>query len=76
MTRLIARQGLLHNNIVLLGNALVDMYAKCGAVSKVRQVLDALPSRNVVFASALIPGYIAQEGHADSCFEEACSNMC
>ena len=40
----IARQGLLQNNIVL-GNALVDKYAKCGTASKARQVLDGLPCR-------------------------------
>ena len=39
----IARQGLLQNNIVL-GSALVDMYAKCGAVLKAQQVLEGLPS--------------------------------
>ena len=32
----------------MLGNALVDMYAKCGAVSKARQVLNGMPSRDVV----------------------------
>ena len=62
MTRLQGRGWCLQNDIVL-GNALVDMYAKCGAVSKVRQVLDGLPSWNVDSWSALTVGY-AQEGHA------------
>ena len=57
----IARQGLLQN--IVLGGALVDMYAKCGAISKARQMLDGLPLRNVVSWNALIAGY-AQEGHA------------
>ena len=52
----IARQGLLQNDIVL-GSALVDMYAKCGAVSKARRVLDRLPSRDVVSWNALMAGY-------------------
>ena len=52
----IARLGLLQNDSVL-GNALVYMYAKCGVVSKARQVLDGLPSQNVVSWSALIAGY-------------------
>ena len=46
------RQGLLENNIVLR-YALADMYAKCGAVSKVRQVLDRLTSYDVLSWSAL-----------------------
>ncbi|KAI5065527.1 hypothetical protein GOP47_0020222 [Adiantum capillus-veneris] len=57
----IARQGLLANNIVL-GNALVDMYAKCGAFNEAQQVLDELPVQNVVSWTALITGY-AQHGH-------------
>ena len=67
----IARQGLLQKHIVL-GNALEDMYDKCGTVSKARQVLDGLPSQNVVSWNELIAGY-AQEGHAQQaldCFEE------
>ena len=55
-----ARQGLLQNDIVLCG-ALVDMYAKCGAISKARKVLDGLPSRNVVSWTARY----AREGHAE-----------
>ncbi|KAI5083686.1 hypothetical protein GOP47_0003429, partial [Adiantum capillus-veneris] len=67
----IARQGFLHNSMVL-GGALVDMYAKCGAVSEAQQVLEELPSRNVVSWNALIAGY-AQEGdtmQALTCLEE------
>ena len=67
----IARQGLLQNNSVL-GSALVDKYAKCGVVSNAQQVLNRLPSRDVVSWSALIAAD-AQEGHAKQaldCFEE------
>ena len=39
----ILRQGLLQNDIVL-GGALVNMYAECGVVSKPHQVLEGLPS--------------------------------
>ena len=56
----------------MLGNALVDMYAKCGTISKARQVLDELPSQNVVSWNELIAKY-AQEGHAQQaldCSEE------
>ncbi|KAI5059784.1 hypothetical protein GOP47_0026103 [Adiantum capillus-veneris] len=67
----IFRQGLLEHHI-LLGSALVDMYAKCGALSQARSVLEKLPSRNVVSWSALITGY-AQKGQgkrALECFEK------
>ncbi|KAI5065733.1 hypothetical protein GOP47_0020428 [Adiantum capillus-veneris] len=62
----ISRQGLIENNSAL-GNALVDMYAKCGAIAEARQVLEELPSRDVVSWSALIAGY-AQEGQAEQAF--------
>ncbi|KAI5076873.1 hypothetical protein GOP47_0008938 [Adiantum capillus-veneris] len=67
----IARQGLLQNNVVL-GNVLVDMYAKCSDLSEAQRVFDELPSRDVVSWNTLIAGY-AQEGAAQralNCFEE------
>ncbi|KAI5062732.1 hypothetical protein GOP47_0023271 [Adiantum capillus-veneris] len=67
----INRQGLLGKDLVL-GNALVDMYAKCGALAKAQQILDELPVEDVVSWSALITAY-AQEGqysNALSCFEQ------
>ncbi|KAI5075778.1 hypothetical protein GOP47_0009854, partial [Adiantum capillus-veneris] len=67
----IAKQGMLHDNIVL-GGALVDMYAKCGALSLACQVVEELPSRNVVVWSALISGYV-QKGEGEqalSCLEK------
>ncbi|KAI5071803.1 hypothetical protein GOP47_0014054 [Adiantum capillus-veneris] len=56
----ISNQGLLGSNIVL-DNALVDMYAKCGALAQAQQVFDELPSRDVVSWSALIAGYVEQD---------------
>ena len=35
----------------------MDMYAKCGDVSKARQVLDRIPLQNVVSWNALIAGW-------------------
>ncbi|MCO5577721.1 hypothetical protein L7F22_031553 [Adiantum nelumboides] len=67
----IAKEGLLKNNVVL-GTALVDMYAKCGALAKAQEVLEDLPSRSVVSWSALIAGY-AQHGQGEqalSCFDQ------
>ena len=57
------RQGLLENNVVL-STALVDMYAKCGALSKSQQVLEELPIQNVHSWSVLIVEYVQQgKGH-------------
>eukprot|EP01018_Ginkgo_biloba_P010467 Gb_28795 [translate_table: standard] len=46
---------------VVLGSALVDMYAKCGSIEDARQVFNEMSHRNVVSFSALIAGY-AQNG--------------
>jgi pentatricopeptide repeat protein len=45
----------------VLGTALVDMYAKCGALTKAQQVLEELCVTNVVSWNALISGF-AQQG--------------
>jgi pentatricopeptide repeat protein len=65
----ITKQGLLAKSVVL-GTALVDMYAKCGAVSKAREVFDKLLTRNTVSWNVLIAGY-AQNGSSEealACF--------
>jgi pentatricopeptide repeat protein len=67
----IVNRGLLSENVVL-GNALVDMYVKCGMLEKAHQVLQELPVRNVVSWSTLIAGH-AREGQpheAFDCFEQ------
>ncbi|KAI5079221.1 hypothetical protein GOP47_0006892 [Adiantum capillus-veneris] len=46
----------------LLGNALVDFYAKCGLLLDAQFMFDNLSARNVVTWTALIAGY-AQSGH-------------
>ena len=56
----IISRGMLGSDVVL-GNALVDMYGKCGYLIKAQQVLEELPVRNVVSWSTLIAGY-AREG--------------
>ncbi|KAH7440364.1 hypothetical protein KP509_04G103900 [Ceratopteris richardii] len=65
----IKKKGFVKKNL-MLGNALIDMYAKCGALTKAKQVLEELPARDVVSWSTLIGGY-AQHGqseHALECF--------
>eukprot|EP01018_Ginkgo_biloba_P029187 Gb_18176 [translate_table: standard] len=47
-----------------VGNALVDMYAKCGSIVDARQVFDQMPQRDLVSWNAMISGY-AQNGHGD-----------
>jgi pentatricopeptide repeat protein len=64
-------RGLLHKD-VLLGTALVDMYAKCGFLTRAREVLEELLGRDVVSWNALISGY-AEHGHCHEalvCFNQ------
>ena len=65
------RQGLLEHHI-MLGGALVDMYAKCGDLCQERSVLEKVSFRDVVCWNTLIAGY-AQSGQgqqARDCFEQ------
>ena len=66
----IKKRGMLKNEVVL-GTALIDMYAKCGFVEKARDILRELPSRNEISFNILMAGYI-QQGQCDealSCFK-------
>jgi pentatricopeptide repeat protein len=56
----------------MLGNAVLDMYAKCGMMSKARQVFEELCTRDVVSWNALVTGY-SHQGLAEEalqCFEQ------
>ena len=57
---------------IALGNALIDMYVKCGALSKAEEVLKELPIRSVISWNSLIAGYAQQgQGHeALNCLEK------
>nr|CAD1827537.1 unnamed protein product [Ananas comosus var. bracteatus] len=48
---------------VVVGSALVDMYAKCGLIDNARQVFDEMPERNVYTYSSMIAG-LASHGRA------------
>ncbi|KAI5069856.1 hypothetical protein GOP47_0016157 [Adiantum capillus-veneris] len=50
------------------GSALVDMYAKCGFLSKAQEVFDRLPVRDIFSWNALIGGY-AEHEHGEEAFE-------
>ncbi|KAJ7523112.1 hypothetical protein O6H91_18G038200 [Diphasiastrum complanatum] len=52
-----------HSEQVVIGNALVNMYGKCGSVQDAKDVFDRMPARNVVSWSAMIAAS-AQNGHA------------
>lgn len=57
---------------VVLGTALVDMYAKCGNITKALQVFHEIPGRNALTYTAIISG-LALHGDARdalSCFHE------
>ncbi|CAL2281268.1 unnamed protein product [Prunus armeniaca] len=54
---------------VILGTALVDMYAKCGSIEKAKWVFDNMgPSKDVMAWSSMISG-LAMHGLATECLE-------
>ena len=52
----VRKEGLLQRDL-MLGNTLVDMYAKFGLVEKAQETFDKLPIRDLVSWNALIAGY-------------------
>ncbi|KAB5574403.1 hypothetical protein DKX38_001597 [Salix brachista] len=48
---------------VILANALIDMYAKCGVIHEAAQVFNEMPERNLVSWNSMITAY-ASHGHA------------
>ncbi|KAB2627448.1 pentatricopeptide repeat-containing protein [Pyrus ussuriensis x Pyrus communis] len=46
-----------YRNDLVLGNALVDMYAKCKSVKEARWIFDGMPVRNVVSETSMVSGY-------------------
>eukprot|EP00250_Pteridium_aquilinum_P018318 c24033_g2_i1 orf=1-672(-) len=66
----IVKRDLLKRN-TFLGNALVNFYAKCSALSKALEVFDQLVVRDVVSWNSLIAGYVQHENDEEAldCFE-------
>ncbi|KAI5070742.1 hypothetical protein GOP47_0015085 [Adiantum capillus-veneris] len=66
----IVKQHLLEKNVVV-ANAVIDMFCKCGLVRRAQEVFDKLRVRDVVSWNALIVGYSQQgyEEKAMACFE-------
>uniref|UniRef100_A0A7N0V578 DYW domain-containing protein n=1 Tax=Kalanchoe fedtschenkoi TaxID=63787 RepID=A0A7N0V578_KALFE len=57
---------------LFVGNALADMYAKCGCIVEARRVFDKMLDKDVISWSIIICG-LAMNGHADEafgCFQE------
>ncbi|XP_061372166.1 pentatricopeptide repeat-containing protein At5g06540 [Gastrolobium bilobum] len=70
-----AHEYVMRNNLTLnliLGTAVVDMYARCGNVEKAIQVFEQLPEKDALCWTALIAG-LAMHGYAEKaleCFSE------
>ena len=62
----VCRQKLLSKNI-RVGNALVDMYAKCGLLSEAQKVFNKIPDRNIITWTSLIAGYAQIRETSDVC---------
>ena len=67
----IARTMFLQTNIYI-GSSLVDMYLKCGSVSKAQEVFDRLLIHDVISWTMLITGYseYGDESKALHCFQQ------
>ncbi|KAK9156768.1 hypothetical protein Scep_003342 [Stephania cephalantha] len=51
-----------------LANALISMYARCGNLSRAREIFDEMPAKNVVSWTAIIVGY-GMHGHGETAVE-------
>nr|CAD1825048.1 unnamed protein product [Ananas comosus var. bracteatus] len=58
-------------NAVLVGNSLVDMYAKCGRLEDARKVFEKMPAKDVFSWNSMIGGY-TQAGYCGKAFELFC----
>ncbi|KAH9310400.1 hypothetical protein KI387_025435, partial [Taxus chinensis] len=46
---------------VVVGSALVDMYAKCGSITKARKLFDNMSQRDAITWNAMIAGYVQND---------------
>eukprot|EP01018_Ginkgo_biloba_P018551 Gb_27291 [translate_table: standard] len=53
---------------IVVSNALVDMYAKCGNLERARQLFDGMSQRDVISWNAMIAGY-AQNGQVEEALQ-------
>ncbi|KAJ7968558.1 Pentatricopeptide repeat-containing protein [Quillaja saponaria] len=57
----------IHVNVIL-GTSLINMFSRCGNVSKAREVFDSMNERNVIVWTAMISGY-GMHGHGSQAME-------
>ncbi|KAH7294183.1 hypothetical protein KP509_28G059600 [Ceratopteris richardii] len=57
----VVRNKYLQNSATVIGNALVDMYAKCNDLVKAQYIFDDLTVRNTITWNTLITGYCQHE---------------
>ncbi|XP_019059331.1 PREDICTED: pentatricopeptide repeat-containing protein At1g08070, chloroplastic-like [Tarenaya hassleriana] len=50
-------RGMIFKSGVILGTALIDMYAKCGDLDAAREIFDSMREKNVISWSAMIAAY-------------------
>lgn len=43
----------------IIGNALLDMYSKCGCLNVARQIFDGMPRKNVICWTSIVSGYVS-----------------
>ncbi|KAJ8541640.1 hypothetical protein K7X08_002456 [Anisodus acutangulus] len=58
---------------LIIGNALVDMYCKCGCLMLARQIFDDMPTKNVICWTSMVSGYVnsSQLDEARELFERS-----
>ncbi|XP_057834772.1 pentatricopeptide repeat-containing protein At5g39350-like [Cryptomeria japonica] len=53
---------------IIVGNALLDMYAKCGSIDKAHELFGRMPQRDAISWNTMIAGYV-QNGCVDKALE-------
>ncbi|KAL8233235.1 hypothetical protein R6Q57_003013 [Mikania cordata] len=59
---------LMFDSNVVVGSALIDMYAKCGRLSNARVVFDSFGFKNIISWNTMLVGY-AHHGHGEKALE-------
>ncbi|XVF30092.1 hypothetical protein REPUB_Repub16aG0027100 [Reevesia pubescens] len=58
---------------IVVGTALLDMYAKKGELNRAVKIFKIMPNRNIVIYNAMISGFIEAESISKECAKEACT---
>jgi pentatricopeptide repeat protein len=70
-----------YESVAVVGNILIDMYAKCGSIEDVKRVFNKLPSRDVVSWNVMIFGHVKYGqgqkawNYFDKCKRKVCSQL-